>query len=111
MGGYQVDTSRLYAYSDLLAENKTAVAGVKDKVGQADVGDESWGIVGIFVKHMYTDMLGDLNDLLKQMEDGLQSASDKVRTAGEFYDSTENDNCRNWNEVMGQLENSGDAPR
>jgi hypothetical protein len=111
MTGYQVQTSKLYAYSDQLAQNKTSVAQVQGKVDQADVGDESWGVVGIFVKHWYSDMLGDLKNLLTEMETGLQSASDKMKQAGEFYDRTEDDHCRTWKQVMGQLDNIGNAPK
>ncbi|WP_020662813.1 hypothetical protein [Amycolatopsis benzoatilytica] len=107
MSGYQVQTAKLYEYSHQLAGNKTAVAGVKGKVDQADVGNQSWGVVGIFVKHMYTDLLGEMKDLLTDMENGLQSASDKIKRAGEFYDQTEDDHCRSWKDVMGQLDSIG----
>ncbi|MFD2466853.1 hypothetical protein [Amycolatopsis silviterrae] len=107
MAGYQVQTAKLYDYSRQLAGNKTSVAGVKGKVSQADVGDESWGVVGIFVKSKYTSMVDDLKDLLTAMETGLQSASDKINRAGQFYDQTEEDHCRSWKDVMGKIDNLG----
>ncbi|WP_197320636.1 hypothetical protein [Saccharomonospora sp. NB11] len=85
MTGFHVDLDALYRYSQALASHRSAVNTVRDQVDQADVGDESWGIVGLFVKQDYTNMLGDLKDLLSEMEEGLQSASYKVRTAAMHY--------------------------
>ncbi|SFQ63202.1 Excreted virulence factor EspC, type VII ESX diderm [Amycolatopsis arida] len=85
MEGYRVELEALRRYSRDLAGNKTAVNRVSGLVGQADVGNESWGVVGLFVKERYTDMLTDLKELLTEVETGLQSASDKIGKAAEMY--------------------------
>jgi hypothetical protein len=58
-------------------------------VGPSDVGDESWGIVGLFVKSTYTGMLGDLNDLLGDMKNGLQVGAEKMTACAADYRSIE----------------------
>jgi hypothetical protein len=83
--GFKVHTAGLDTYSGTLSGDKALVSEVSGLVGQSDVGDQSWGIVGLFVKSKYTDMLGDLNDLLKDMGDGLQHGSEKVTECAKVY--------------------------
>ncbi|CCH32097.1 hypothetical protein BN6_48240 [Saccharothrix espanaensis DSM 44229] len=58
-------------------------------VARADVSNKSWGVVGLFVKDNYTQLLDDLNDLFTAMQEGLQSGSDKFRGAAQDYDDQE----------------------
>jgi hypothetical protein len=89
--GYTLDPEDLRAYAGKLTAKKSVVGEIDGLVGQADVGDESWGLVGLFVKQKYTDMLGDLTDLLKDMQDGLQSGADKFTGAAAGYDAKEDE--------------------
>lgn len=89
MSGFNVNIEALHQYSRKLASHKSAVNKVSGLVDQADVGDESWGVVGWFVKQSYTDMLSDLKDLMTEMENGLQSASDKINAAAKHYQEAE----------------------
>jgi len=102
--GYNVNIAALNKYSSDLLANKDSVANVTGKVGEADVSDKSWGLVGLFVKEKYTDMLGDLKDLLNQMEDGLQSASEKIGAAAEAYQDTEDQHKQGLSEIVKQLD-------
>lgn len=85
MGDFTVDPKGIDTYSGTLDGDKALVNEVSGLVGQSDVGDESWGIVGIFVKSKYTEMLGDLNDLLKDMTDGLQAGAEKMTACAKEY--------------------------
>lgn len=85
MGDFHVDLNGVDTYSGTLAGDKDLVNEVSGLVAQSDVGDESWGIVGLFVKSKYTEMLGDLNDLLKDMTDGLQAGADKMAACAKEY--------------------------
>jgi len=85
MDGFQVNADGLDTYSGTLAGDKALAAEVNGLVDQSDVGDESWGVVGWFVKSTYTGMLGDLKDLLKDMETGLQSGADKMTDCAKDY--------------------------
>src|SRR5262245_36158224 len=85
MEGFHVKTGGLDTYSGTLSGDKDLVGEVTGLVGQSDVGDESWGIVGIFVKSKYTDMLGDLNDLLGDMTEGLEHGAEKVTACAAVY--------------------------
>ncbi|GHF87582.1 hypothetical protein FHX82_000855 [Amycolatopsis bartoniae] len=102
--GYAVDIAALTKYSGELKGNKDAVSKVTDQVGEADVSDKSWGVVGLFVKQKYTDMLDDLKDLLKEMEDGLQSASDKIGTAAKAYKNKDDEHKQALSEIVKQLD-------
>ncbi|TDV51002.1 ESX-1 secretion-associated protein [Actinophytocola oryzae] len=85
MGDFNVDLGGLDGYSGTLNDDKDLVSEVSGLVAQSDVGDQSWGIVGLFVKSRYTEMLGDLNDLLGDMSDGLQAGADKVAECAAAY--------------------------
>lgn len=89
MGDFNVDVKGLDGYSGTLAGDKDLVSEVTGLVGQSDVGDQSWGIVGIFVKSKYTDMLGDLNDLLGDMTEGLQAGAEKMTACAAEYRDVE----------------------
>ena len=88
-GGFNVDPGGLDGYSGKLAGDKNLVSEVKGLVAQSDVGDQSWGIVGIFVKSSYTSMLGDLNSLLGDMDDGLATGARKMTECAEAYREVE----------------------
>jgi hypothetical protein len=83
--GFAVNLDGVDSYSGTLTEDKALVAEVRGLVAQSDVGDESWGVVGLFVKSKYTDMLGDLNDLLTDMSEGLQAGADKMAECAAAY--------------------------
>jgi hypothetical protein len=85
MGDFNVNLGGLDTYSGTMAGDKALVSEVSGLVAQSDVGDQSWGIVGIFVKSKYTEMLGDLNSLLTDMSDGLQAGADKMTETAKAY--------------------------
>ena len=88
-GGFNVSVPGVRDYSAALAKDKDLVAEVDGLVSQADVGDESWGIVGLFVHGKYTEMLGDLHSLLGDMSEGLQSGADKMTETADLYQGIE----------------------
>lgn len=86
-GGFEVNLTGVDAYSSTLAGDKALTAEIVGLVGQSDVGDESWGVVGWFVKSTYSEMLGELTDLLGEMSAGLESGAEKMTaTAKEYRD-------------------------
>lgn len=85
MTGFVVDDEDLRRYADKLSnqrERATAIGGLVDTV---DVGDQSWGVVGLFVKNEYSEMLADLKVLFGQLDQGLQSGAEKFKQAAEGY--------------------------
>ena len=102
--GYAVDIPALTKYSGELKSTKDSVATVTGKVDEADVGDESWGVVGLFVKHKYTDMLNDLKDLLREVENGLESASAKIGSAAKAYQEADDQHQQALSEIVKQLD-------
>lgn len=102
--GHAVVISALRTYSGKLAEDVRVPNEIGGLVRQADVGDESWGVVGLFVKHEYTEMLTDLQDLLIEMSAGLTAASEKLGKAADVYQQNEDDNVKSLNEILKLLE-------
>lgn len=89
MSGFHVSEEELRAYSGKLTGQKGTASDIAGLVDTADVGDKSWGVVGLFVMDNYTQLLGDLKDLFTGMQDGLQSGSDKFTKAAEGYQQHE----------------------
>lgn len=52
---------------------------------EADVDDKSWGVVGIFVKQQYKQMLADLKDTFTAISEGLDSGAEKFRDTAQGY--------------------------
>jgi hypothetical protein len=106
-GGFNVSMPGVRDYSATLADDKALVAEVDGLVSQADVGDESWGIVGLFVHGKYTEMLGDLHSLLGDMSDGLQSGSDKMTETADLYQDIEDHIAKAFNDAAEQFGQGG----
>jgi arginine decarboxylase-like protein len=102
--GFEVNVGGVRDYSGALADDKALVSEVDGLVSQADVGDESWGIVGLFVHGKYTDMLTDLHDLLGEMSDGLQSGADKMTATADVYQTVEDAIAKAFTDVLEELE-------
>jgi arginine decarboxylase-like protein len=102
--GFEVSVNGVRDYSGALADDKALVSEIDGLVGQADVGNESWGIVGLFVHGKYTEMLGDLKSLLGDMSDGLQAGSDKMTETADVYQSVEDAIAKVFNDTLARLE-------
>ncbi|MER5261093.1 type VII secretion target [Actinosynnema sp. NPDC002837] len=89
MSGFDVNPQELRAFAGKLDGHRGTASEIAGLVAKADVGDKSWGVVGLFVKDDYTRMLGDLNDLFQALQDGLQSGADKFNGAAQDYDAQE----------------------
>lgn len=85
LDGFDVDLKGLDGYSGKLSGDQDLVTEVSGLVSRSDVGDQSWGIVGIFVKSSYSGMLGDLNGLLGEMKSGLASGARKMTECAQTY--------------------------
>lgn len=85
MSGFSVEPEELRQFAGKLDGHRSTASKIAELVGKADVGDKSWGVVGIFVKDQYTQMLGDLKETMQAMQDGLQSGSDKFRDTADGY--------------------------
>ncbi|WP_199434433.1 WXG100 family type VII secretion target [Qaidamihabitans albus] len=105
--GYRVDVEALRRYTDNLGSYQDQTAKFGDLVGKADVGDESWGVIGLFTKSQYTETLGQLTDHLRGMKDGLQSASDKVTKAAETYQGMDDEVARLMRRILDEIGPAG----
>lgn len=103
-GGFKVDVGGIDTYSGELTGDQDLVSEVSGLVGQSDVGDESWGIVGLFVKSTYSNMLGDLNDLLGDMKEGLGAGAEKMTACAETYRTIEEGIAKVFTDALAELE-------
>lgn len=85
MSGFDVNPEELRQFAGKLDGHHSRAGEIAGLVTQADVGNKSWGLYGLIVKDNYTRMLGDLKDMFTDMQDGLQSASDKFRGTAQGY--------------------------
>jgi hypothetical protein len=98
--GFHVDLKGIDGYSGKLSGDMALASEVSGLVAQSDVGDQSWGIVGLFVKSKYTEMLGDLNDLLGDMKDGLASGAEKMTACAQTYRDIDTAIAKIFDEVL-----------
>ena len=101
--GFNVNLDGIDKYAGKLSGDKALVSEVQGLVAQSDVGDESWGIVGLFVKSTYTGMLGDLGNLLGDMSEGLQGGADKMTETAADYRAVEDAIAEIFNEGAAAL--------
>ncbi|MFS8099834.1 ESX-1 secretion-associated protein [Lentzea alba] len=85
MSGFSVNPDELREFAGQLQGHQNFASQVAALVDKADVGDKSWGVVGIFVKQQYTQMLKDLQDTMKAMTEGLDSGAEKFRDTAQGY--------------------------
>ncbi|MFK0243385.1 WXG100 family type VII secretion target [Amycolatopsis azurea] len=98
-GGYEVDPAALRRYSGELGNYGGQTGKLKEMVGQADVGNESWGLVGLFTKDGYTQTLQSLKSLMEAMAKGLDSAGSKMTQAADIYQGIEEDHVTTFNKI------------
>lgn len=102
--GHAVVIDELRKYSGELSGDMVIPREIAGLVGQSDVGGKSWGVVGIFVKGKYTEMLTELNELLVEMSAGLEAASEKLGAAADIYQQNEDDNAATLQQILRKLE-------
>ena len=101
--GFNVNLEGIDKYAGELSGDKALVSEVQGLVSQSDVGDESLGIVGLFVKSTYSGMLGELNGLLGDMSEGLQGGADKMTETAADYRAVEDAIAEIFNEGAAAL--------
>ncbi len=106
-GGYRVEVDALREYVGDLGKYQDQSVEFTEKVSQSDVGDKSWGVVGLFTKRGYDETLHELRDLLASMAEGLTSAQAKFTDAANVYQGTEDDHKA----FFGQVEVLLDGPK
>lgn len=85
-GWFDVDPRALRTYADDLGRYAGQAKQFSDQVAQADVGDASWGIVGLFTKEKYDETIGNLQEFLRSAEGYAIGLDERMRAAGDTYD-------------------------
>lgn len=102
--GHAVVVDALRKYSGKLGGDVQVPTELAQLTRQADVGNESWGVVGVFVKGKYTDMLGDLQDMFIEMSNGLTAASEKLGGAATAYEQNEHNAKKAMDDILKLLD-------
>jgi hypothetical protein len=89
--GFDVSPQELRQFAGKINTHHSTASQIAGLVAKADVSDKSWGVVGLFVKSTYTRMLDEFNDLMKDMQEGLKSASDKFTGTAQGYQQKEDE--------------------
>ncbi|MBB1153099.1 hypothetical protein [Amycolatopsis dendrobii] len=88
---HSVVTTAITKYSTGLDHYKSEAGKFGNLVSQADVGDKSWGLIGLIAKQTYTGKLDELKQLLEAMKSGVEAFQGKLDKAAEIYDGHEKD--------------------
>jgi len=107
MGGHEVDVAALRDYAGNIGSYREQTAKFGEFVSQTDVGDKSWGLIGLATKSQYTNSLATLRELLGKMADGLDSIAEKVKTAADGYQDADSEFGRMLTEILDEI---NDAP-
>ncbi|MYW94714.1 hypothetical protein G3I59_30000 [Amycolatopsis rubida] len=99
---FKTNTTTLQDYGTGLGHYKDEAGKFGTLISTADVGDKSWGLIGLVAKQMYTSKLGDLRQLLEAMKAGTDALTEKMGKASEIYAGQEK-------EVVDALEKIGKA--
>ncbi|UJW33589.1 ESX-1 secretion-associated protein [Saccharothrix sp. AJ9571] len=108
-GGHTVIIDALTAYSRKCGDDVAVPNEIARLVQQADVGDESWGVIGLVVKDNYTSMLADLQECVIDIAAGLEAASEKFGKAAELYQRHEDDSAKLLGEFTTVLNTPADS--
>jgi uncharacterized protein YukE len=91
------------------AGDKSADADtIKAKIQGAQVEDGSWGLVGKITEGSYKDLLGQLNDHMNQMSQGIQALSDTIKQIATTYKDNEDAVSGSFNDIINDI---GEAPK
>ncbi|MFC4001566.1 type VII secretion target [Prauserella oleivorans] len=89
MSGFTVQIEALRGYGENLKDFQQQATTFSDLVERADVGDESWGVVGLATKGSYDQALEELTRLIERMKQGLEATADKIKQAADIYASND----------------------
>lgn len=90
-GGYQVYVDALRAYGKNVAEYQNQGDRFSDLISEANVGNQSWGVVGLFTKDEYDQARTELVSLVDNMKASMHTLSYKIKEAADVYDGIEED--------------------
>ncbi|GAA1244049.1 hypothetical protein GCM10009676_32200 [Prauserella halophila] len=110
MTGFNVEIEALEGYGDNLKSFKEQATTFDELTGRADVGDESWGVVGIMTKGKYDEALAELKNLISSLKTGLDTTSDKISTAAKAYRGNDDQHVVTLGQYEGQIDTT-DEPR
>ena len=86
---FKTNTTTLRTYGTDLGHYKDEAGKFGNLIGTADVGDKSWGLIGLVAKQMYTGKLDELRQLLEAMKAGTDALTDKMGKAADLYETQE----------------------
>jgi hypothetical protein len=101
--GFTVDVETMQQFVGEVPSYAEQASKFADLVGQADVSNESWGVVGLFTKQGYDELLRSLQDMLGQMKQGCRRAADKFAQAAETYQTCDREAADGFRQIASEL--------
>lgn len=86
-----VDIAALTKYASQLGHYRSEAGKFEELVSRADVTGEAWGVMGVWAKQSYTERLADLQSLLAEMKQGVETLTAKVTQSAAIYRGDEDD--------------------
>lgn len=107
--GHAVNHEELHKFSGDLGNYKNQSDQIGKLIHEADVGDKSWGVVGLFTKQQYTSTLDSLVGHVREMTEGFGTLSDKIKTAADGYKGDDDKIKDTFKQILDGLNGKGDA--
>lgn len=98
-GGFVVKPEALAQFANDLPKYGQQAGQFQQLVSQADVSNEAGGIVGVFTKQEYGNLLSQLQQLLRQLGEGCELAARKYQSAGDIYRQIDNDTAEDFSSI------------
>jgi uncharacterized protein YukE len=90
------------------AEKSSDADGIKAKIAEAQVAENSWGLVGKITEGQYKTLLDQLNDHMNQMSQGIEKLSDTIKQIAATYKENEGSISDSFNDIDKKI---GEAPK
>jgi uncharacterized protein YukE len=97
------------AGGDTAAKSSDAES-IKAKIASAQVEDGSWGLVGKITEGDYKNLLGQLNDHMNQMSQGIQTLADTIKQIADNYKQNEDAVSDSFKDIEKQIDEAPTPP-
>ncbi|MHA6801344.1 hypothetical protein [Bounagaea algeriensis] len=83
--------------------------GIEQNSSRAEVSDSAWGMIGMFVKSDYDDLLQQFSEHLGEVKEGIEKAGDTFQEIAQDYDETDRSHQQSIQTIMDKINTGGAA--
>lgn len=107
-GQVQVNHQEVKDTAGTAGDKASDAETIQSKITSAQVPGNAWGLVGLITVSAYDELLGALNDHMKNMSSGIQNLSDTLKSIADNYKQNEEAINDSFKDIEKEL---GDAPK